>query len=271
MVTKRIIPCLDIDKGRVVKGTNFVDIKDAGDPVELAKKYAEEGADELVFLDITASSDKRSILTDIVKRVAQEIFIPFTVGGGIHSITMIQEILDLGADKVSLNTAALNNPHLIQEAADHFGSQCIVLAVDIKRRHAPPARVFSTDPVYRQLVSSDTSICEVYSHGGRHNLGIDALKWIQYGESLGAGEILLTSMDRDGTQEGYDLDMLSQVKSMVSIPVIASGGAGSLSDISDALSICDAALLASLLHFQTLSIKDIKSNMLSQSFPTRII
>ena len=170
MITKRIIPCLDIDKGRVVKGTNFVDIKDAGDPVELAKKYADDGADELVFLDITASSDKRNILTTMVERVAREIFIPFTVGGGIHSIEMIQHILDLGADKVSLNTAALYNPSFVQAAADHFGSQCIVVAVDIKRIQTKPAALFSKDPVYSQLRSNRHSICEVYSHGGRLRL-----------------------------------------------------------------------------------------------------
>ena len=185
MITKRIIPCLDIDQGRVVKGVNFVDIKDAGDPVELAKKYASEGADELVFLDITASSDKRVLLKEMVQRVAQEIFIPFTVGGGINSIEMIQDILNLGADKVSLNTAALHNPELIKNASNHFGSQCIVVAVDIKRRTESPAPIFTDSFDHLNLASTNESLCEVYSHGGRKNLGIDALKWIELCESYG--------------------------------------------------------------------------------------
>ncbi|RAP24117.1 imidazole glycerol phosphate synthase subunit HisF [Candidatus Marinamargulisbacteria bacterium SCGC AG-343-K17] len=269
MITKRIIPCLDVDQGRVVKGVNFVDIKDAGDPVELAKKYANDGADELVFLDITASSDKRLILTEMVERVAKEIFIPFTVGGGINSIEMIQDILNLGADKVSLNTAALHKPHFIQEAADHFGSQCIVVAVDIKRVISDHAPVFSDAPEYASLVSNAQTICEVYSHGGRHNLGLDALKWIKTCEDLGAGEILLTSMDRDGTKDGYDTDMLAKVKDLVSIPVIASGGAGSISHIQDALNVSDAALLASLLHYGTLTIQEIKRELTSNSIPIR--
>mgnify|MGYP001233030247 CR=1 FL=1 len=269
MVTKRIIPCLDIDKGRVVKGTNFVDIKDAGDPVELAKKYADEGADELVFLDITASSDKRVILKNIVQRVAKEIFIPFTVGGGISSIAMIQEILDLGADKVSLNTAALHSPELIKEASDHFGSQCIVVAVDIKRRLESPAPLFSSHHLLSSIASTHESIAEVYSHGGRHNLGIDSFKWIELCESLGAGEILLTSMDRDGTKDGYDLDILSMVKSLVSIPVIASGGAGNIDHIYDALTVSDAALLASLLHYNIVSLPEIKDHLKSRQLLIR--
>jgi cyclase len=261
MVTKRIIPCLDIDNGRVVKGTNFVDIKDAGDPIELAKKYAQSGADELVFLDITASSDKRLILKDTVKRIAKEIFIPFTVGGGINSIPLMQEILDLGADKISLNTAALHNPNLIKEAADHFGSQCIVVAVDVKRLENTASPIFSDKSIYLNLDSSDQTLCEVYSHGGRRNLGIDAQKWISYCESLGAGEILLTSMDRDGTKDGYDTEFLHHVKSSINIPVIASGGAGSIDHIIEALNVTDAALLASLLHFNILTIPEIKSKL----------
>jgi cyclase len=269
MITKRIIPCLDIDQGRVVKGVNFIGIRDAGDPVDLAKKYADNGADELVFLDITASSDKRMILKDMVQRVAKEIFIPFTVGGGIDSIGMIQDMLNLGADKISLNTAALHNPPFIKEAADHFGSQCIVIAVDIKQRTAAPHPVFSNDPIYSPLKSDENTICEVYSHGGRKNLGLDALKWITYCESLGAGEILLTSMDRDGTKDGYDVDMLSRVKRSVTIPIIASGGAGSINDIKKALDICDAALLASLLHYGTLTIDEIKTELSDQSILIR--
>ena len=269
MITKRIIPCLDVDQGRVVKGTNFVDIRDAGDPVELAKKYAHAGADELVFLDITASSDKRMILKDLIQKVAKEIFIPFTVGGGINSIDMIQDLLNLGADKVSLNTAALHNPEFIKEAAMHFGSQCIVVAVDIKRLTSEPARVFSSHEIYNDLASTPGTLCEVYSHGGRKNLGLDALKWIKQCEALGAGEILLTSMDRDGTKDGYDLEMLEQVKEMVSIPVIASGGAGSIKDIKDALSVSDAALLASLLHYGTLTIQEIKASLIEHKVSIR--
>ena len=261
MITKRIIPCLDIDKGRVVKGTNFVDIKDAGDPVELAKRYADSGADELVFLDITASSDKRVIIKDLVKKVAKEIFIPFTVGGGIDSVDLMQEILDLGADKISLNTAALRTPNLIKEASDHFGSQCVVVAVDIKRVLGAHSNQTLNVDTFPDLASNDDSICEVYSHGGRNNLGVDALKWILLAESLGAGEILLTSMDRDGTNDGYDIDMLKKVKSLVKIPIIASGGAGSIAHIYQALLTADAALLASLLHFNKLTIPQIKSNL----------
>ena len=269
MKRKRIIPCLDIDQGRVVKGTNFVDIKDAGDPIELAKKYEREGADELVFLDITASSDKREILKETVAAVAKEIFIPFTVGGGINSIDMIQDILDLGADKVSINTAALHSPNLIKDASQHFGAQCIVLAVDVKRRtNAPKACVF-TSPELMPLASTSSTICEVYSHGGRKNCGLDALKWIKFGIKSGAGEILLTSMDRDGTQLGYDCDFLSKIMSISNIPVIASGGAGTIDHIIDALSITDAALLASLLHFNQLTIPKIKSSMRQSKLPTR--
>ncbi|MGC6368074.1 MAG: imidazole glycerol phosphate synthase subunit HisF [Candidatus Marinamargulisbacteria bacterium] len=269
MITKRIIPCLDVDKGRVVKGTNFVNIRDAGDPVELAKKYANDGADELVFLDITASSDKRMILKDLIQKVAKEIFIPFTVGGGINSIGMIQDLLNLGADKVSLNTAALHNPLFIKEAADHFGSQCIVIAVDIKRIGSTPAKLFSNDNIYTGLASHSTTTCEVYSHGGRHNLGLDALKWIKFCEGLGAGEILLTSMDRDGTKDGYDTDMLQNVKELVNIPVIASGGAGTIQHIKHALDIGDAALLASLLHYGELTIQEIKQTLYNQGINVR--
>ncbi|MGA0242339.1 MAG: imidazole glycerol phosphate synthase subunit HisF [Candidatus Marinamargulisbacteria bacterium] len=269
MITKRIIPCLDVDNGRVVKGTNFVDIKDAGDPVELAKKYAESGADELVFLDITASSNKRHILKDLVQQVAKEIFIPFTVGGGINSIEMMQDILDLGADKLSLNTAALHNPTLVQTASQHFGSQCVVIAVDIKQRTGPPAPLFSDNPQLAHLASDTTTTREVFSHGGRKNLGIDALKWITTCADMGAGEILLTSMDRDGTQNGYDTEFLALARSQVSIPMIASGGAGTIDHIREALDVCDAALLASLLHYGTLRIEDIKSTLSHQGVRIR--
>jgi cyclase len=268
MVSKRIIPCLDVDNGRVVKGTNFVDIKDAGDPVELAKKYAADGADELVFLDITASSDKRIILKDIVQRVAKEIFIPFTVGGGIDSIEMIQEVLDLGADKVSLNTAALRNPQLIKDASNHFGSQCIVIAVDVKRRGDRYIAPEQLPPLPDYLHATKDTQYDVYSHGGRNNVGLDAIEWIKYCESLGAGECLLTSMDRDGTNDGYDTHLLRMVKSFIHIPVIASGGAGSIKDIYDVLTITDAALLASLLHYEHLTVQDIKASLHSLKIRT---
>ena len=263
MVSKRIIPCLDVDKGRVVKGTNFVDIKDAGDPVELALKYANDGADELVFLDITASSDKRVLLKEMVKQVAKEIFIPFTVGGGINSIEMIQEVLDLGADKVSLNTAALYDPGLISTASKHFGSQCIVIAVDVKKKNDDIKLNPSIFNLPENIYSSDKTEYEVFSHGGRRNVGLDALEWVKYCESLGAGEFLITSMDRDGTNDGYDLTFLKSVKKVSSVPIIASGGAGSISDIEDALHAVDAALLASLLHYNILTIGQIKSSISS--------
>ena len=271
MVKKRIIPCLDVDNGRVVKGTNFVDIIDAGDPIALAKKYEKEGADELVFLDITASSDKRSIIKSLVQQVAKEIFIPFTVGGGINNVETIQEILNLGADKVSINTAAIHNPGLINDAARHFGSQCIVVAIDIKRVSGSIQRVAKPDSQLNAIKSNETTIADVYSHGGRNNCGIDAIKWAMYCESMGAGELLVTSMDADGTQDGYDVDILKEIKRNVRIPVIASGGAGSIDHIKDALLVADAALLASLLHFNKLSIPEIKDYLMSNTLNIRSI
>ncbi len=239
MLSKRIIPCLDVKDGRVVKGINFVNLSDAGDPVELAKVYDREGADELVFLDITASHEKRDIMIDVVKRVAEEVFIPFTVGGGIYDVDTIRQILSSGADKVSVNTAAVKRPEFIKEAADQFGSQCVVVAIDAKR----------TGPKW-----------EVYTHGGRTPTGIDAIEWAKKAEHLGAGEILLTSMDRDGTKIGYDVDLTAAVSMAVGIPVIASGGAGTLEHLYEAFSkgSADAALLASLLHFGELRISQIK-------------
>jgi len=238
MLAKRIIPCLDVTEGRVVKGTKFVELKDAGDPVELAAIYDREGADELVFLDITASSDKRYIMLDVVKKVSEKIFIPFTVGGGIHDVEMMRDILASGADKVSVNTAAVKDPALIEKGAAKFGSQCIVLAIDAKRG----------------------TNWEVYTHGGRTATGMDAVEWAKKGEKLGAGEILLTSMDRDGTKNGYDLELTRAIADAVSIPVIASGGAGKVEHIQDAFikGRADAALLASLLHYRELTIKEIK-------------
>ena len=252
MITKRIIPCLDVNDGRVVKGVNFVNLIDAGDPVECAKIYDSEGADELVFLDITASSDNRKTITKMVEAVAKNVFIPFTVGGGIRRVEDFREILLSGADKVSVNTAAINNPDLISEAAGKFGSQCVVIAIDAKKR---------PDGGYN-----------VYTHGGRNDAGLDALLWAQKCERLGAGEILLTSMDGDGTKAGYELDLTRLISENVSIPVIASGGAGKLSHFYDAVTIgkADAVLAASLFHFKELTIKEVKEYLKSRNIPVRL-
>jgi imidazole glycerol-phosphate synthase subunit HisF len=247
MLAKRIIPCLDVDRGRVVKGVNFVELVDAGDPVECGKRYDEAGADELVFLDITASSDARNIVANMVRRVADAVFIPFTVGGGIRSAEDIREILRAGADKVSLNTAAVRNPELITSGAEKFGVQCIVVAIDAKRR---PARVGVTRPSW-----------EVFVHGGRTPTGLDVVEWAEKAQRLGAGEILLTSMDRDGTKDGYDLELLTAVTSRVKIPVIASGGVGTLEHLCQGLTEggASAALAASIFHFGTFTIGQAKS------------
>ena len=247
MLAKRIIPCLDVDRGRVVKGVNFVELIDAGDPVECGKRYDQAGADELVFLDITASSDARNIVATMVRRVADTVFIPFTVGGGIRSAEDIREILRAGADKVSLNTAAVRNPELITSGAEKFGVQCIVVAIDAKRR---PAVVGETHPSW-----------EVFVHGGRTPTGLDVLQWAEKAQRLGAGEILLTSMDRDGTKDGYDLELLKAVTSRVKIPVIASGGVGALEHIYQGLTEggASAALAASIFHFGTFTIGQAKS------------
>ncbi|MDD5382275.1 MAG: imidazole glycerol phosphate synthase subunit HisF [Candidatus Margulisbacteria bacterium] len=239
MLAKRIIPCLDVTEGRVVKGVKFVDLKDAGDPVELAAYYDKEGADELVFLDITASSDKRYIMLDVVKRTAEKVFIPFTVGGGIKDVETMRKLLAAGADKVSINTAAIADPDLIRQGAEKYGSQCVVVAIDAKR-------------------AGDH--WEVYTHGGRTPTGINAVEWAKKAEKLGAGEILLTSMDRDGTKIGYDLALTRAIADVATIPVIASGGAGTLDHIYDAFieGQADAALLASLLHYRELKVKEIK-------------
>jgi cyclase len=241
MLAKRIIPCLDVTDGRVVKGTNFIDLRDAGDPVELAAFYDREGADELVFLDITASSDGRATMLEVVRRTAEEAFIPFTVGGGIRTIEDIRVMLAAGADKVSVNTAAVQNPDLISDGAAKFGSQCIVLAIDAKRKQQPGQ-------------------WEVYIHGGRTPTGIDALEWINRAEKLGAGEILLTSMDGDGTRDGYDIELTRAVAELVNIPVIASGGVGNLEHIREGLveGKADAALAASIFHFGEYSIAEAK-------------
>ena len=244
MLAKRIIPCLDVKDGRTVKGIRFGSLVDAGDPVEQAKRYDAEGADELTFLDITASSDKRQIVAELVRRVADEVFIPFTVGGGLRSVDDVRAVLRAGADKVTLNTAAIERPELIKECAEIFGSQCIVVAVDAKRRD----------------ITNWSKGWEVFTHGGRTNRGIDAVEWIVRAQTLGAGEILLTSMDRDGTRDGYDLELIRAVTSAVKIPVIASGGAGKLSDFRDAFieGGASAVLAASLFHFGEVSIRSLK-------------
>jgi cyclase len=247
MLAKRIIPCLDVDAGRVVKGLRFVSLIDAGDPVEQAKRYDTEGADELVFLDITASSDKRAIVADLVRRVADEVFIPFTVGGGLNSIEDVRAVLRAGADKVSLNTAAVKRPELITEGAETFGSQCMMVAIDARRRET-------------QGAGAQGAHWEVYTHGGRNATGMDAVEWAARAERLGAGEILLTSMDRDGTRDGYDVELTRTVADAVRIPVIASGGAGTLEHFGEALTSggASAALAASLFHFGHYKIGEVK-------------
>lgn len=253
MHTKRIIPCLDVHGGRVVKGVNFVNLKDAGDPVEIAAAYDREGADELVFLDITASSDARATVADMVRRVAEKVFIPFTVGGGIRTIEDFKAILREGADKVSINSSAIDNPGLIHQAAEIFGSQCVVVAIDAKRRE-------------------DGSGWNVYKHGGRVDTGLDAVEWAMKADALGAGEILLTSMDCDGTKAGYDIELTKMVAGNVSVPVIASGGAGRLEDFYAALTEgqADAALAASLFHYKELEISEVKKFLKEREVPVRL-
>jgi imidazole glycerol-phosphate synthase subunit HisF len=252
MLCKRIIPCLDVDCGRVVKGTKFIDIKDAGDPVELAEHYYKEGADEICFLDITASHEERKATYEVIERTAKKVFVPLTVGGGVNSSEDVARLLQAGADKVAMNSGAVKNPQLIYESAKNFGSQCIVLAVDVKRTH------------------NTKSSWEVFTRGGRNATGLDALEWIQEAYDKGAGEILLTSMDADGTKAGYDLEITKLASDLVNIPVIASGGAGSTQHIIEAFQAgADAALLASLLHFKELVIAEIKTEMQKNFIPTR--
>ncbi len=253
MLTKRIIPCLDVHAGRVVKGINFVDIRDAGDPVEMAKFFNKAGADELVFLDITASSDERRTMVDVVARTAEEVFIPLTVGGGIRSVNDFREMLCRGADKISVNSAALKNPTLISEAAEKFGSQCVVCAIDAKARQ-------------------DGSGWDVYLNGGRVNTGRDALEWAAEAERLGAGEILLTSMDADGTKDGYDIGITKAIADAVHIPVIASGGAGKMEHFKDVLTMAgaDAVLVASLFHYGEMTVRDVKEYFKEQNIPVRM-
>ncbi|MBO5087465.1 MAG: imidazole glycerol phosphate synthase subunit HisF [Lachnospiraceae bacterium] len=253
MHTKRIIPCLDVTGGRVVKGINFVNLRDAGDPVEVAKAYDKAGADELVFLDITASSDARNIVIDMVRRVAETVFIPFTVGGGIRTVEDFKVILREGADKISINSSAINTPELISDAADKFGSQCVVVAIDAKRR-------------------ADGSGWNVYKNGGRVDVGLDAVEWAIKAEKMGAGEILLTSMDCDGTKAGYDIELTRMISENVNIPVIASGGAGTKEHFYDALTEgkADAALAASLFHYKELEIVDLKQYLRDKDVPVRL-
>lgn len=252
MFTKRIIPCLDVNKGRVVKGVNFVNLRDAGDPVEIAKAYDTAGADEVVFLDITASNEARETVVDMVRAVAANVFIPFTVGGGIRTVEDFRRLLREGADKISVNSAAIDRPALLSEAADKFGSQCVVLAIDAKRREGGG--------------------WNIYKHGGRLDTGIDAVEWAVQAEKLGAGEILLTSMDCDGTKAGYDLELTRAIADAVSIPVIASGGAGTMEHFYEALTTggADAALAASLFHYKELEIMQVKRYLADKGVPVRL-
>ncbi|MDO4623417.1 MAG: imidazole glycerol phosphate synthase subunit HisF [Eubacteriales bacterium] len=258
MFTKRIIPCLDVKGGRVVKGVNFVNLRDAGDPVEVAKAYDKEGADEVVFLDITASSDQRATVVDMVRKVAENVFIPFTVGGGIRTVDDFKLLLREGADKISINSAAIDNPQLISDAAMKFGSQCVVVAIDAKRRKAEDG----------SLLDGWT----IYKHGGRLDMGIDAVEWAVEAEKRGAGEILLTSMDCDGTKAGYDLELTRAISDAVGIPVIASGGAGTMDHFYDALTEggADAALAASLFHYKELEIRTLKQYLREKGVSVRL-
>ena len=253
MFTKRIIPCLDVNNGRVVKGTNFVNLRDAGDPVEVAALYDKAGADELVFLDITASSDRRETTVELVRRVAEKVFIPFTVGGGIRTVDDFKAILREGADKISINSSAINTPRLISDAADKFGSQCVVVAIDARRRE-------------------DGSGWNVFKNGGRVDTGLDAIEWAMQADKMGAGEILLTSMDCDGTKAGYDVELTRLIAENVSVPVIASGGAGTKEHFYDALTEgkADAALAASLFHYKELEIREVKDYLAEKGISVRI-
>ena len=269
MLTRRIIPCLDVDAGRVVKGTSFVNLRDAGDPAELASRYDEEGADELVFLDITASSDSRDTMVDVVRAVSEQVFIPLTVGGGIRSIDDVRRMLNAGADKVSVNTAAINTPELVAQGSTQFGSQCIVTAIDARR--VVPGEPYP-EPRDETLALDDMSGWQVYTHGGRNPTGLDAVKWAERTVALGSGEILLTSMDEDGQQDGYDLPLTRAISRAVSVPVIASGGAGKLDHLYDAFTDgeADAVLAASIFHFGTYSIAQAKDFLAGRGIPMRI-
>lgn len=261
MLAKRIIPCLDVDQGRVVKGISFVNLRDAGDPVELAKLYDGEGADELVFLDITASHEKRNIMIEVAAKVAEQVFVPYTVGGGLRTVEDIRQMLATGCDKIAINSAAVNNPQLISEAAKKFGSQCIVVAIDAKKEGRGKSEERREDEWY-----------QVYTNGGRKPTGLDAIEWAKKVEELGAGEILLTSMDRDGTKDGYEIELTKAITKSINIPVIASGGAGRLEHFSEVIkqSDADAVLAASLFHYGELSIKQVKSYLNKEGVTVRL-
>jgi len=267
MVLKRVIPCLDVDRGRVVKGTNFVGLRDAGDPVELAARYDDEGADELVFLDITASHERRDTIVELARRTADNVFIPFTIGGGIRSVADAQSVLDAGADKVSINSAALPRPELIGELADVFGAQCVVVAIDAKRRNA-------AHPAAPGREAEDVAGLgwDVYVNGGRDATGHEAVEWAREASERGAGEILLTSMDRDGTTDGYDIELTRAIADAVGVPVIASGGAGELEHLSAAVNEggADAVLCASIFHYGTFRVRDAKQHLSNAGIPVRL-
>jgi cyclase len=259
VLTKRIIPCLDVTGGRVVKGVNFVELRDAGDPVEIAARYDAEGADELTFLDITATSDERDLILPIIEAVASQVFIPLTVGGGVRSVADVRRLLNAGADKTSFNSAAIARPEVIGEASARYGSQCIVVAIDAKRRGA-------------QDVAQRGPGWDVYSHGGRRNMGLDVLQWARRMVDLGAGELLLTSMDRDGTKQGFDLELTRAVADAVPVPVIASGGVGTLDDMADGILVggADAVLAASIFHYRQHSVREAKAHMAACGVPVRL-
>lgn len=290
MLAKRIIPCLDVKDGRVVKGVSFVNLRDAGDPVDNAIYYDEQGADELVFLDITASHEKRKIILDVVERTASDVFMPLTVGGGIKSLDDIRDLLNAGCDKVSINTAAVNDPEFVRKAAQRFGSQCIVVAIDAKRVHGSRFEIRTPEEIPEWLRGSkelserllinpslithhpSQPVWEVYTHGGRRPKGINAVEWARYMEELGAGEILLTSMDRDGTKEGFDLELTRAVSEAVSIPVIASGGVGNLEHLYEGIVIgkADAVLAASIFHYREYTIREAKEYLRSKGVVVRL-
>lgn len=280
MLAKRIIPCLDVRDGRVVKGVNFVNIQDAGDPVENAKFYDKEGADELVFLDITASHEKRKIILDVVERTANDVFMPLTVGGGINSLDDIRDLLNSGCDKVSINTSAVKDPYFVSHAAEKFGSQCIVVAIDakriIKKQKDHPFVLWANKPEMAELFIpfnlKDKLTWEIYINGGRKPTGINALEWAKKMEELGAGEILLTSMDKDGTKDGYDIELTKTIAEAVTIPVIASGGVGTLEHLYEGLVLgkADAALAASIFHYREYSIKQAKEYLKSKGVAVRL-